>query len=289
MRSSEDTSTSAWCRHEIRRLLARRIAAQASITLVGVAAILSWRLDSVTIGVATGVAGAVVATALRLGRTMLAGSIGVRYLHRYLAAPPATLVGGPFEPADATDVAEHRARHDAELIALGYDPFATAHVGSAAGPAMDLWIGPGATVVAIDRSSGTVVAMNALAGEGVLMSSALFTPPSDHLVVNTVPGGDVVDLVTSHRRLARDAFSSRIRTLDPVATLALCRRREHEAYRELGPHWGVLLDLRCRPHRGRMSVSPDVGDVLLSSGFRSLRALEPTAGGRSTHLELAER
>lgn len=154
------------------------------------------------------------------------------------------------------------------LREMGFSHAATVHADGRARAVVDLFTDGDLIVVAAERSSGTVTVLTELAGFRVLVSSTLLVPPTDELVVNVVDHADPAGLVLSHQRLVQQAFRSRTLAIDPVGLFKLAQQRELEAYRELGPFWGAMLDLRCRHRIARLAASPTAGDVLLFTGNR---------------------
>ncbi len=136
------------------------------------------------------------------------------------------------------------------------------------GAVVDLFSDGDRVVVAADRSSGNLTVLTELAGFRVLVTSALLVPPTDDLVVNVVNDALPAGLVLSHDRLVQQAFRSLTRMSEPVGLFKLAQQRELEAYRELGPFWGAMLDLRCRPRRAHLAAAPLADDILLFTGNR---------------------
>jgi hypothetical protein len=172
---------------------------------------------------------------------------------------------------DGTPVPERHAATAELLRALGFAPVATLRTDGPGGRYIDLYGDSDRIVVAVDRTSATTTLLTELAGFRVLVTSALLVPPTDELVVNVVAKADPATLVRSHQLLVQRAFRSRTRVSEPVGLFKLAQQRELEAYRELGPLWGAVLDLRCRPRGVRLLAAPSAGDVLLFTGNRLFR------------------
>lgn len=162
---------------------------------------------------------------------------------------------------------ERRVAIAAALSELGLSPVATVRA-DRLGRTIDLFTDGDRIVVAADRTDGSVTVLTELPGFRVLISSALLIPPTDDLVVNVVRDAYPARLVLSHQRLVEQAFRSRARVSEPVGLFKLAQHRELEAYRELGPFWSAMLDLRCRPSGARLVAAPLADDVLLFSGNR---------------------
>lgn len=178
------------------------------------------------------------------------------------------LSSGPLVDLDGTPVPERHTATADVLRELGFAPVATLRTEGLGGRYIDLYGDRDRVVVAVDRTSATTTVLTELAGFRVLVTSALLMPPTDELVVNVVADGDPAGLVLSHQRLVQQAFRSRTRVSEPVGLFKLAQQRELEAYRELGPLWGAVLDLRCRSRGVRLLAAPSAGDVLLFTGNR---------------------
>lgn len=176
------------------------------------------------------------------------------------------------DPADLLDAddpdPERRVAIADVLREMGFAHASTVRADGRIGAVVDLYTDGALIVAAVERSSGSVTILTELAGFRVLVSSALLVPPTDELVVNVVDDADPAGLVLSHQRLVQQAFRSRTRPSDPVGLFKLAQQRELEAYRELGPFWGAMLDLRCRPRGVRLAAAPDASDLLLFTGNR---------------------
>lgn len=178
------------------------------------------------------------------------------------------LTSGPLVDLDGTPVPERHTQTADVLRELGFTPVATLRTEGLGGRYIDLYGDRDRVVVAVDRTTATTTVLTELAGFRVLVTSALLVPPTDELVVNVVADGDPAGLVLSHQRLVQQAFRSRTRVSEPVGLFKLAQQRELEAYRELGPLWGAVLDLRCRSRGVRLLAAPSAGDVLLFTGNR---------------------
>ena len=187
-------------------------------------------------------------------------------------APAATVddtTEAEHDPDDPDDPEPGRRAAIADVLReMGFVHAATVRADGRAGAVVDLYTDNALIVAAVERSSGSVTILTELAGFRVLVSSALLVPPTDELVVNVVDDADPAGLVLSHQRLVQQAFRARTRPSDPVGLFKLAQQRELEAYRELGPFWGAMLDLRCRPRGVRLAAAPDAGELLLFTGNR---------------------
>ena len=184
-------------------------------------------------------------------------------------APTTVSTMPPVAVADDDDdpVPERRLAIEAALSELGLSSVATVRA-DRLGRTIDLFTDGDRIVVAADRTDGSVTVLTELAGFRVLISTALLVPPTDDLVVNVVRDAYPARLVLAHQRLVEQAFRSRARVSEPVGLFKLAQQRELEAYRELGPFWSAMLDLRCRPAGVRLVAAPLADDVLLFSGNR---------------------
>jgi hypothetical protein len=371
-----DERSAAWCRHEVRRIVAWHLIGTAAAVAGILTPVIWWSLGDPVLAVLLAVVGAVVVTSVRLGFALVAAPLGYRYVQRFSTSPPEYLLahpaivesdaptaplpsflqpgpsstvgpqfsapvpppgptrgqterqtsgafgGGPADvwdldpeasdsiawqvtaqipaqapalwpsttppaelgapaqfgaPAtalvdlDGTPVPERHAATAELLRALGFAPVATLRTDGIGGRYLDLYGDSDRIVVAVDRTSATTTVLTELAGFRVLVTSALLVPPTDELVVNVVAKADPATLVRSHRLLVQRAFRSRTRVSEPVGLFKLAQQRELEAYRELGPLWGAVLDLRCRPRGVRLLAAPSAGDVLLFTGNRLFR------------------
>lgn len=293
-----------WCRHEVRRIVAWHLLATSMVVLAVVVPWCWWQFDSVALAFGVGVAAAVVVAAARIGVVLLAGPLGFTFVRTFTASPPEYLLAHrpvvatlpsvdlwdldpneeippePLEPQQAIDAIDamsamsddpHPERRTAiadVLREMGFAPSATVRADGRAGAVVDLYTDGDLIVAAAERSSGTVTVLTELAGFRVLVSSTLLVPPTDELVVNVVDDADPAGLVLSHQRLVQQAFRSRTLASDPVGLFKLAQQRELEAYRELGPFWGAMLDLRCRRRMARLAAAPTAGEVLLFTGNR---------------------
>ena len=290
-----------WCRHEVRRIVAWQLLATSMVVLAVVVPWCWWQFDSVALAFGVGVAAAVVAVAARIGVVLLAGPLGFTFVKTFTASPPEYLLAHqavvatlpsvdlwdldpneeippePLEPQQVIDAIDalsddpHPERRLAiadVLREMGFTPTATVRADGRAGAVVDLYTDGDRIVAAAERSSGTVTVLTELAGFRVLVSSTLLVPPTDDLVVNVVDDADPAGLVLSHQRLVQQAFRSRTLASDPVGLFKLAQQRELEAYRELGPFWGAMLDLRCRRRMARLAAAPTAGEVLLFTGNR---------------------
>lgn len=279
-----------WCRHEVRRLIAWRVIANIAAVFVISAPLAWWSFSSATIAVALGLAFAVAATAGRVGIVLFTGHLGFDYIRSFTSSPPDYLLSheaalvvpaeGAPDPAsvDLWDLDPNNdpvrptaptAPGTAAIVLheLGFHQTATVRA-DRQGAVVDLFSDGDRVVVAADRSSGGVTVLTELTGFRVLITSALLVPPTDDLVVNVVDDAFPARLVLSHQRLVQQAFRSLARTSEPVGLFKLAQQRELEAYRELGPFWGAMLDLRCRRRWARLAAAPLADDMLLFTGNR---------------------
>lgn len=189
-----------------------------------------------------------------------------------VAEPAPPEVGPDLDPAamlDTDDPDPERRTAIADVLReMGFTHASTVRADGRAGAVVDLYSDGKLIVAAVERSSGSVTILTELVGFRVLVSSTLLVPPTDELVVNVVDDADPAGLVLSHQRLVQQAFRSRTLPSDPVGLFKLAQQRELEAYRELGPFWGAMLDLRCRPRGVRLAAAPDASDLLLFTGNR---------------------
>ena len=318
-----------WCRHEVRRLIAGHLLATAAIVagvVIGLArrSGIGWA-PAVGLGVLAGVTTA----AARVAAALLTAPLGLRYVRRYITAPPEyrttcdpTVTAVPvtpdapvaidptslpdvwdLEPLDAAtldaavaqDLVDAGTLHDRPFHDRLLDEPTTGHSSAAADEAAralgELGLWPVAAVrteghpssvvalfsdgdrivAAVDRTRGSITLLTELVGFRVLVTGTLLVPPTDDLVVNVVDDDSPSALVVSHRRLVYSAVRSRAMASDPVGLFKLAQQRELEAYRQLGPFWGAMLDLRCRPRSVRLLSAPSAPDVLLFTGNRLFR------------------
>jgi len=188
---------------------------------------------------------------------------------------PSPLVGGHSSDQRSDPGGDHAGesspRAESAAVALremGLPLVAAVRTDGRPSSVVDLFSDGDRIVAAVDRTSGSITLLTELAGFRVLVTSALLVPPTDDLVVNVVDDDAPSALVVSHRRLVQAAVRSRALASDPVGLFKLAQQRELEAYRQLGPFWGAMLDLRCRPGGARLLSAPSAQDVLLFTGNR---------------------
>jgi hypothetical protein len=300
----------AWCHHELRRIVAWHLVLN-SVMVLGVVVPWSWwYFDSAALAAGVGVAAAVVVVVVRIGIVLVAGPLGFGFVKTFTTSPPeyllahrpvvATLapvdiwdldpnedipsqpLGPDLDTVDAADAADpHPQRRIAiaeVLREMGFSHASTVRADGRAGAVVDLYTDGDRIVAAAERSSGTVTVLTELAGFRVLVSSTLLVPPTDELVVNVVDDADPAGLVLSHQRLVQQAFHTRTLVGDPVGLFKLAQQRELEAYRELGPFWGAMLDLRCRRGITRLAAAPTASEVLLFTGNRLFQRTTSRSG-----------
>ncbi|MFN8023558.1 MAG: hypothetical protein U0Q03_18660 [Acidimicrobiales bacterium] len=303
-----DDPAADWCRHEIRRVVAWRLVQTASLVGVVTLPVAWWATGSAADASGLAVAVAAAAATTRWAAARVTAPLGGRYLRTLLDLPPDYVLAfdGPTvvapgldasAPSDTSDPAETSAtplvidgggtmpeRHAGTadvLRELGFRPNATVRSETAGGRVVDLYVDDDRIVVAVDRTSASTTVLTELVGFRVLVTSALLVPPTDELVVNVVTDGDTAGLVLSHQRLVRQAFRSRTLPSEPVGLFKLAQQREFQAYRDLGPRWGSLVDLRCRPRGVRLLAAPSAGEVLLFTGNKLFRQTTGPRAGRS--------
>lgn len=305
-----DEPAAAWCRHEIRRIVAWRLVATGALVFGAATPVWWWqRGPAWAIAGSSFLAAAVVGARWWVARRT--APLGHGYVRRYLELPPefvlvhgrmpapddpsaaaqalsepGELDRGPNQDADG-DQGQGQAdddgvRPNAEALReLGFAPVAAVRSEGPDARVVDLYRDGDRIVVAVDRTSGSTTVLTELVGFRVLVTTALLVPPTDELVVNVVADGDTPGLVLSHQRLVRQAFRSRTLPSEPVGLFKLAQQRELQAYRDLGARWGALIDLRCRPRGVRLLAAPSAGEVLLFTGNKLFRQTTGPSGARS--------